>query len=229
MPQASALHFLRGALFALQNAPEPGPWTGTKKGTAPQSYVLYFLFLPPISVAAMSTSPHKSILCPISANHFILHAQVAAISTSPLPNTSLLNDSQHTAGKRPSLPSRCPFSPPKRPEQRRKRTPYVFNSLLLPPIEVAAMSTSPHASTLCPMLPNHFILHAKSLARLALRAPPNPEAGFRFLPSQVYIHIYIYISSILRAGKPLSSFFFGGQSLVKRVSLEALEVGKTHH
>ena len=141
----------------------------------------------------MSTSPHKSILCPISANHFILHAQVAAISTSPLPNTSLLNDSQHTAGKRPSLPSRCPFSPPKRPEQRRKRTPYVFNSLLLPPIEVAAMSTSPHASTLCPMLPNHFILHAKSLARLALRAPPNPEAGFRFLPSQVYIHIYIYI------------------------------------
>ena len=37
------------------------------------------------------------------------------------------------------------------------------------------------------MLPNHFILHAKSLARLALRAPPNPEAGFRPVPSQAEV------------------------------------------
>ena len=36
-----------------------------------------------------------------------------------------------------------------------------------------------------------FILHAKSLARLALRAPPNPEAGFRPLPSQVCFYLLI--------------------------------------
>ena len=78
------------------------------------------------------------------------------------------------------------------PDQRRKRAPYAFDFLFLPPIEVAAMSTSPHASTLCPMLPNHFILHAKSLARLALRAPPTQRLAF--VPSLLrYTYIYIYI------------------------------------
>ena len=36
--------------------------------------------------------------------------------------------------------------------------------LFLPPVRVAAMSTSPHEGTLCPMLANHLILHAKSVS-----------------------------------------------------------------
>ena len=42
----------------------------------------------------------------------------------------------------------------------------------------------------------HCILHAKSLATLALRAPPNPEAGFRPLPSQVILAITRFVVSI---------------------------------
>ena len=67
------------------------------------------------------------------------------------------------------------------PEQGRKSPPPPILCIRLPvstPIEVAAMSTSPHESTLCPMLPNHFILHAKSLARPALRAPLTQRLAF---------------------------------------------------
>ena len=70
---------------------------------------------------------------------------------------------------------------------------YVFYCPFLPPISVAAMSTSPHEFNLCPMLPHHFLLRAKSLPGPTLRAPPKPEAGFRPLPSQVYIYIYKYV------------------------------------
>ena len=70
---------------------------------------------------------------------------------------------------------------------------YVFYCPFLPPISVAAMSTSPHEFNLCPMLPHHFLLRAKSLPGPTLRAPPKPEAGFRPLPSQVYIYINTYI------------------------------------
>ena len=65
--------------------------------------------------------------------------------------------------------------------------PYVFYFPFLPPIGVAAMSTSPHNITLC-CKPHHFLLHAKSLPGPTLRAPRKPEAGFRPLPSQVNIN-----------------------------------------
>ena len=106
-----------------------------EKGHSPQTYVFYFLFQPPIRVTAMSTSPHASTLCPMFANHFILHAHVAAISTSPLPATSLLTDSQHTAGKRIPLNA---------PEPGRKTgalsKPMHSTFLFRPPIGVAAIS-----------------------------------------------------------------------------------------
>ena len=46
---------------------------------------------------------------------------------------------------------------------------------------------SPHEINLCPMLPHHPLLHAKSLPGPNVRAPPKPEAGFRPFLSQVYI------------------------------------------
>ena len=61
--------------------------------------------------------------------------------------------------------------------------------IFLPPTSMAAILTSSYESTLCPILPNHFILHANSLPRLALRAPPNLEAGFYPLPSQVELYL----------------------------------------
>ena len=76
--QASAPHFFKDPLFHLQNAPEPG-----RKQAPPQAYVFYFLFRPPIGVAAIPTSPHESTLSPILPNHFILHAKSLSPSTGP--------------------------------------------------------------------------------------------------------------------------------------------------
>ena len=74
------LRILRGALFHLQSTPAPG-----RRRTHP------LLNLPSVCtsylVPAIPTSPHKSTLRPMLANHFILRAQVAPISTSPLPAT----------------------------------------------------------------------------------------------------------------------------------------------
>ena len=70
------------------------------------------------------------------------------------------------------------------PELGRKGAPP-----LLHPVIVAAMSTSPHEINLCPMLPHHFLLHAKSLPGPTPRAPLKPEAGFRPLQSQVLEYI----------------------------------------
>ena len=49
-----------GALFHPQIASEPG-----RKRAPPQTYVCYFQFLSPISVAVMSTLSHEINLCPI--------------------------------------------------------------------------------------------------------------------------------------------------------------------
>ena len=65
--QANDIIYLRGALFHLQNASEP-----RRKRAPPQTYVFYFLFLHPIRVTAMSTSPHTSTLCH-QLHHFQLH------------------------------------------------------------------------------------------------------------------------------------------------------------
>ena len=46
----------------------------------PKTYVLYFLFLPPVGVATMSTSPPERMLCPMSANHFICNINFTAFS-----------------------------------------------------------------------------------------------------------------------------------------------------
>ena len=59
------------------------------------------------------------------------------------------------------------------------------------------MSTSPHASTFCPTLPNHFILHAKSLARLALGGRPLavvPSRGSASAP-QPLLHLTLDFST----------------------------------
>ena len=71
---------------------------------------------------------------------------------------------------------------------------YAFYFPFIYTLSVAAMSTSPHEIDLCPMLPHHFLLHAKSLLGPTLKAPPKPEAGFHPLPSQAYIYIYTYTS-----------------------------------
>ena len=119
-----------------------------------------------------------------------------SISSPTLPIASHMNphrrfstDSQHAAGKHASLPEGVPFFTPKSSRNRAKKgnppQTYVFYFPFLPPISVAAMSTSPHEINLCPMLPHHFLFRAKSLPGPTLRAPPKPEAGFRPLPSQV--------------------------------------------
>ena len=70
-------------------------------------------------------------------------------------------------------------SPPTPPRNGAKKgTPpqtYVFYFPILPPVGVAAMSTSPRDITLCPMLPHRFLLHAKSLPGPTLKTPPKPE------------------------------------------------------
>ena len=56
-------------------------------GAPPQTYVFCFLFLPPVCVAAMSTSTHnKRTFCPMLANHLILYAK----SLSPSNNKEFL-------------------------------------------------------------------------------------------------------------------------------------------
>ena len=83
--QATTPHFLRGCPFS----PPKQPRTTTKKGTPPNLCTILSVSTsyPPMSVAAMSTSPPKRMLCPMLANHFISRGPVAAISTSPLPAT----------------------------------------------------------------------------------------------------------------------------------------------
>ena len=141
------------------------------------------------------------------AYHFILHTPVAPISTSPLPaalcplylctHTHIyiyvcISLTRNTPPASASLPEGCPFisnSSRNQSEKGRPPRPCVFYFPFLPLIGVAAMSTSPHNITLCPMLPDHFLLHAKSLPGPTLRTPPMPEAGFRPLPSQARILI----------------------------------------
>ena len=81
-PQASAPHFLRGALFHLQDAPERD-----EKGHPRQTYVFYSLFLPLSVWLRCQLHPHESILCLMLANHFILHAKSLArlALRAPLP------------------------------------------------------------------------------------------------------------------------------------------------
>ena len=107
-------------------------WTWTKKDSPPFNSTCCFYLLSR-ACDPNFTRPHKSTLCPMLANHIILRAQVApnqlhhfrllfvpstfvhmCILTIACPIASL-TDSQHTAGKHPSLPSRCPFSPRNRP------------------------------------------------------------------------------------------------------------------
>ena len=137
------------------------------------------------------------------AYHFILHTQVAPISASPLPATLcplhlhthiymymyyiyiyILTSPTHSLAPEPP--------PPFLLTDQKGTTPqtYVFYFQFLPPVSVAVTSISPHEINLCPMLPHHFLLHAKSLPGPALRAPPKPEAGFRPLPSQVYVIMF---------------------------------------
>ena len=81
---SQSLHLARqvaAALCPLYPYTYVYPHESLPKKAPPQTNIFYFLFLPPIGVAAMSTSPHKSILCPMLANHFILHAK------SPSPST----------------------------------------------------------------------------------------------------------------------------------------------
>ena len=90
--------------------------------------------------------------------------------------------------QREALEAEGPFFTSKSPLNRgEKGHPPPDLCLLLSFLSVAAMSTSPHELNLFLMLPHHFLLHAKSLPGPTLRAPPKPEAGFRPLPSQVYI------------------------------------------
>ena len=64
-------HFLRGALFHFQIAPEPG----RKRAPPPKPMSSTFNFYTPTSVAVMSTSPREINLCPMLLHHFLLHAK----------------------------------------------------------------------------------------------------------------------------------------------------------
>ena len=152
--------------------------------------MLAYHFILHTPVAPISTSPLPAALCPLYLythfiNNYLLTYPTHCLAHEP-PPPSLLTDSQHATSKRASLPEGVPFFTSNSSRNQSKKGHYFP---FLPLIGVAAMSTSPHNITLCPMLPHHFLLHAKSLPGPTLRAPPKPEVGFRPLPSQVYIHI----------------------------------------
>ena len=80
-PLASAPHFLLGVPILI--APEPD------EKAPPQTYAFYFPFLPPVSVAVMSASPHEINHCPMLPHHFLLPSLCPACPEAgfrPLPS-----------------------------------------------------------------------------------------------------------------------------------------------
>ena len=95
---------------------------------------------------------------------------------------------------------------------------YVF---YFPFLSVAAMSTSPHETNLCSMLPHHFLLHAKSLRGPTLRAPLSQRQAFvpsllRYKsfhlttdPVEVSLHFNGHVSPQFRDTHDASGFLDG--------------------
>ena len=133
-----------------------------EKGHPPfnSTFCFYLLRAP-----AIPTSPHKSTLCPMLANHFILHAQVAPISTSTLPITYVyphhslpiasLTDSQHAAGKRPFLGGAL-FTSETHLNRDKKGHPMYSNC------QVAPMSTSPCKYSLPDVTQSHHLVFGQA-------------------------------------------------------------------
>ena len=69
-PPTSAPHFLKGCPFSPPNPREPG-----RKRAPPAELYLLLSISTPISVAAMSTSPHEVNLCLMLPHHFLLRAK----------------------------------------------------------------------------------------------------------------------------------------------------------
>ena len=168
--RATASHFLRGALFHLQNSPPP-----IRNRALPSNLCTQLSLSTPVRVAAMSTSLHKGTLCPMLANHFIFRAQVAATSPSLRPPESLqINLTHgppkpslltHVAGQRPSLPYGCPFS------CRKRQLPpnlYILLSISSPYRRAWERQADPKGT------------------------PLDAKAGFRPLPSPTKKCVYIY-------------------------------------